>query len=143
MKKKKIRIKDKFELNNLGNYERIYPLHPDLLEDTPENAENIALQARYDEMVAVSKDVYNESAAGGFSRKPIEIPKRELTVKSPDRGPTAKEAASRAGPGSIKKTVHKLNSLPNAASNNYYDNVGPIATSIHNSSTVPISNPQA
>ena len=25
-RQKKIRIKDKFELNNLGNYERIYPL---------------------------------------------------------------------------------------------------------------------
>ena len=43
MKKKKVRIKDKFELNNLGNYERIYPLHPDALEDLPENAEHIAL----------------------------------------------------------------------------------------------------
>ena len=50
LKKKKTRIKDKFEINNLGDYERIYPLHPDLLEDKPENAENIALQARYDEM---------------------------------------------------------------------------------------------
>ena len=92
-------------------------------------------------MIAVSKDVYNESAAGGFTRKPVEIPKRELTVKSPDRGPTAKEASGRPGPGSIKKTVHKLNSLPNAASNNYYDNVGPIATSIHSAATVPMANP--
>ena len=43
LKKKKIRIKDKFEINNLGDYERIYPLHPDLLEETPENVENIQL----------------------------------------------------------------------------------------------------
>ena len=143
MKKKKIRIKDKNELNNLGNYERIYPLHPDLLEDIPENAEHIALQAKYDEMIAVSKDVYNESAAGGFSRKPVEIPTRAVTVKSPERGPTAKEASTRAGPGSVKKTLHKLNSLPSAASNNYYDNVGPVATSIHHSNTASIGNPHA
>ena len=51
-------------------------MHPDLLEDIPENADNIALQALYDEMIAVSKDVYNETASGGFIRKPapIEIP---------------------------------------------------------------------
>ena len=30
---KKVRIKDKFELNNLGDYERIYPIQPDHLRD--------------------------------------------------------------------------------------------------------------
>ena len=126
LKKKKIRIKDKFEINNLGDYERIYPLHPDLLEDKPENAEHIQLQARYDDMVAVSRDVYNESAAGGFSRKTIET-KREIHVKSPDRGQTTKELTSRTGP--VKKTVHKLSSLPNTNPTGYYDNMGPVATS--------------
>lgn len=127
LKKKKTRIKDKFEINNLGDYERIYPLHPDLLEDKPENAENIALQARYDEMIAVSKDVYNESAAGGFSRKTTIETKREVHVKSPERGQTTKELTSRTG--TIKKTVHKLSSLPNTNTTGYYDNMGPVATS--------------
>ena len=77
LRNKRIRIKDKFELNNMGDYEWIYPLHPDLLEDIPENYEYISLQARYDEMISVSKDIYNESAAGGFTRKPLEMLKRE------------------------------------------------------------------
>ena len=124
LKKKKTRIKDKFEINNLEDYERIYPLHPDLLEDKLENAEHIALQARYDEMVAVSRDVYNESAAGGFSRKTTIETKREVHVKSPERGQT-KELTSRTG--TIKKTVHKLSSLPNTSG--YYDNMGPVETS--------------
>ena len=55
LRKKKLRIKDKYDLNNLGNFERIYPLHPDLLEDIPDNVEHIGLQKRYDEMIAVSK----------------------------------------------------------------------------------------
>ena len=36
-RQKKIRIKDKFELNNLGNYERIYPLQPEHLRDNQYN----------------------------------------------------------------------------------------------------------
>ena len=32
-KLKKIRIKDKHELNNLGAFERIYPLQPELMRD--------------------------------------------------------------------------------------------------------------
>ena len=95
-------------------------------------------------MIAMSKLVYNESAAGGFARKPIEIPKREQTVKSPDRGAPSKIDNKRdIPPGTIKKgVVNKLNSLPNAASSSYYDNVGPIATSIQHSNTVQMNNSQ-
>ena len=62
-RQKKIRIKDKFELNNLGNYERIFPLMP---EDLADNENNLALQEKYEELINASKEVYAESAAGGF-----------------------------------------------------------------------------
>ena len=136
IRKKKLRIKDKFELNNLGNFERLYPLHPDLLEDIPENAANIELQNTYDEMIAMAKLVYSESAAGGFVKKPLEIPTRTAAVTSPDRGPPSKIEHKREPPGTVKKGVHKLNSLPPGASNGYYDNVAPIGISIQNSNKV-------
>lgn len=82
LRQKKTRIKDKFELNNLGNYERIYPLMPEDLHENPENQE---LQDKFDELIAASKDVYAESAAGGFQKKK----ETEVKVKSPDR--SAKE----------------------------------------------------
>ena len=85
-------------------------------------------------MVAMAKLVYNESAAGGFVKKVLEIPTRTATVTSPDRGPPSKIDNKReAAPGSVKKGAHKMNSMPPGASNSYYDNVGPIGISIQNS----------
>ena len=113
VRQKKIRIKDKFELNNLGGFERIYPIQPDLLKDNPYN---IALQDKYDDLIAYSKDVWAESAAGGFSKKKVEVDK-PLGVKSPQRHATNKEVTkkdSNNNMGSVKKQVLKLNSMPNA-----------------------------
>ena len=67
---KKIRIKDKYELKNLGGFERIYPLQPEHLRD---NLYNIALQTRYDELIHFSRDIWAESAAGGFTKKKIDV----------------------------------------------------------------------
>lgn len=111
-RQKKIRIKDKFELNNLGNYERIYPLQPEHLRD---NEYNVALQDRYDELIYHSKDVWAESAAGGFSKKKID-PESKPMAKSPDRGASSKDVTKKESMnntlGSVKKTIIKLNSLP-------------------------------
>lgn len=117
---KKIRIKDKFELNNLGDYERIYPLQPEHLKDNPYNIE---LQDRYDEIIYYSKDIWSETAAGGFSKKKIEIDSSKPFNKSPEKHlgkeVTKKESTMGASavPGSVKKTIIKLNSMqpPSAA----------------------------
>ena len=55
LKQKKLRIKDKFENNNMGDYQNLYPLkrgvtkHDDRLMD------------QYDLIIARAKDVYEES----------------------------------------------------------------------------------
>jgi len=110
IRQKKIRIKDKFELNNLGGYERIYPLQAEHLRD---NEYNIALQDRYDELIFHSKDIWAESAAGGFSKKKIEPESKPLT-KSPEMK-LSKEVSKKESANntlcSVKKTVLKLNSI--------------------------------
>lgn len=113
-RQKKIRIKDKHELNNLGGYERIYPLQPEHLRD---NEYAIGLQDRYDELIHYSKDVWAESAAGGFAKKKLDFENKPF-IKSPEKQSTMKEItkkdSSLAGNmNSIKKTVVKLNSMPN------------------------------
>ena len=113
-RQKKIRIKDKFELNNLGEYERIYPLQPEHLKDNPYN---IALQDRYDEIIYYSKDIWAETAAGGFSKKKIEIDGIKHFNKSPEKlsskDVTKKDNSmgNTSVPGSVKKNIIKLNSM--------------------------------
>lgn len=80
-RQKKIRIKDKFELNNLGDFERLYPLQPEHLRD---DEYNIALQDLYDELIHASRDVWAESAAGGFAKKKNDAEPKHL-ARSPDR----------------------------------------------------------
>lgn len=107
IRQKKIRIKDKFELNNLGDYERCYPLHPDDLKD---NEENMALQAKYDELVVHSKDIYAESAAGGFQKKKDGALDNKIALRSPDK--TKKDSHKMDGLGNssgMKKTQIKFN----------------------------------
>ena len=118
-RQKKIRIKDKHELNHLGDYERIYPLQPEHLRD---NEYNIALQDRYDELIHYSKDVWSESAAGGFSKKKIDPSSKPIlnkahTTMSPDSPhKTIKELSKKDTSNTIgsvqKKTIVKLHSVP-------------------------------
>ena len=111
-RQKKIRIKDKHELGNLGDFERIYPLQPDHLRD---NEYNIGVQDRYDELIHFSKDVWAESAAGGFSKKKIDPDSKPLLHKPPDKQHSLKEVTKKDSSisnntlGSIKKsTIFKL-----------------------------------
>lgn len=113
---KKVRIKDKFELNNLGGYERIFPIQPNLLRD---NEYLIALQDRYDELIHFSKDIWAESASGGFAKKKIDVENKPW-LKSPDKHPSSKEVSKKDSSmtngttvGSVKKTMAKLHSMPN------------------------------
>lgn len=82
MRLKKLRIKDKYEMNNLGNFERIYPLPPADLESRPEAKD---LQDRYDILIHYSKDIWGETAAGGFARKRPELDKPIILGSSPKK----------------------------------------------------------
>ena len=78
LRQKKIRIRDKHELNTLGNYERIYPLQAEHLRD---NEYKISLQDRYDELIHFSHEIWAESAAGGFSKKKIDTTSKPILNK--------------------------------------------------------------
>lgn len=76
---------------------------------------NIALQDRYDELIHYSKDIWGESAAGGFSKKKFDQP----LLRSPDKH-TTKDISKKDGggapgqsmPNSIKKSnVVKMTSM--------------------------------
>lgn len=96
-------------------------MQPEHLKD---NLYNIALQDRYDELIYYSKDIWSETAAGGFSKKKIEIDSSKPFNKSPDKHTSSKDVTKKDSsmgtssiPGSVKKTVIKLNSMQSASSN--------------------------
>ena len=55
-------------------------MQPEHLRD---NEYNVALQDRYDELIQASRDVWAESAAGGFARKKAD-PSNKSVYKSPE-----------------------------------------------------------
>ena len=79
---KKLRIKDKYEMKNLENFERIYPLPPADLDSSSEARE---LQEKYDLLIHYSKDIWGETAAGGFARKRPELEKPIIFGNSPKK----------------------------------------------------------
>ena len=91
-------------------------MQPEHLRD---NEYNIALQDRYDELINASRDVWAESAAGGFAKRKIDAETTKPVLKqSPEKSHTMKEVTKKESSGnaiggSIKKTVVKLNSMPN------------------------------
>ena len=111
IRQKKIRIKDKFELNNMGNYERIYPLQPDIMRD---NEYYTQLQDRYDELIFYSRDIWAESSSGGFQKKKIDTSiskpwlNKPIDKKISTKDVVAKKDSSMNAMSSIKKTVVKL-----------------------------------
>ena len=80
-------------------------MQPEHLRD---NEYNIQLQDKYDELIHYSKDVWAESAAGGFAKKKID-PDNKPPLKSPEKSKDlSKKESSNNAMGSIKKTVVKL-----------------------------------
>ena len=76
----------------------------------------IALQDKYDEIIHHSKDIWAESAAGGFSKKKIDL------TKSPEKQDPKKDSAVGIGMssttmGSVRKTIVKLHTMPNSIQN--------------------------
>ncbi len=55
---KKQKIKDKYEFNRLGNYEMLYPLRGGGTEEQD-------LMHKYDQLLAISKQIWDESVSGG------------------------------------------------------------------------------
>lgn len=60
LKAKKMRIKDKFEQNNLGDFQNLYPLRRGLITRHDE------LMDDYDFIYRVGKQVYEETTQGGY-----------------------------------------------------------------------------
>ena len=58
-REKKLKVKDKFEQANLGGYEMLYPLKRGLI------SEDDALMDKYEFLLAKSKEIWEESIAGG------------------------------------------------------------------------------
>lgn len=75
--------KDKFELNNSGGYERIYPMNPNTI-----GSDQITdkLQTEYEYLIAASLSVWGEQMAGGGinARKRIDelIEKNSNAIKT-------------------------------------------------------------
>jgi tubulin polyglutamylase TTLL6/13 len=60
LKAKKLRIKDKFEQNNMGDYQNLYPLKRGLIRRHDE------LMDEYDLIYKVTRTVYEETTQGGY-----------------------------------------------------------------------------
>ena len=67
----------------MGDYERIFPLMPDELESSEKAKEKMEL---YNMFIHFSKEVWGESAAGGFSKKKTNGEyERSILANSPAR----------------------------------------------------------
>lgn len=78
LREKKLKVKDKFEMNNLGNYEFLYPL------PFGENEENDMLMDKYDNLLIKSKEIWEESISGGgyIKKKETEALPKDKDTKS-------------------------------------------------------------
>lgn len=63
LREKKLKVKDKFEQANLGGYEPLYPLR------RGQNLEDDQIMEKYDYLLAKSKEIWEESIAGGGYKK--------------------------------------------------------------------------
>lgn len=63
LREKKLKIKDKYEQGNLGGYEMLYPLK------RGQNLEDDQIMEKYDFLMIKSKEIWEESIAGGGYKK--------------------------------------------------------------------------
>ena len=79
IREKKLRVKDKFEMNNLGNFEFLYPL------PSEENEENEMLMDKYDNLLVRSKEIWEESISGGgyVKKRETEPLPKDVKVSKP------------------------------------------------------------
>ena len=59
IREKKMKMKNKWEMNNLGDFEVVYPLKKGV------TVENDELMHKYDVFIAKSKEIWEESISGG------------------------------------------------------------------------------
>ena len=74
LKQKKQRIKDKFEFNNMGDFQNLYPLRRDMI---PRHDE---LMDIYENIYRKSREVYEDTTQGGYNNK---VSRKEETEKTP------------------------------------------------------------
>lgn len=77
LKQKKQRIKDKFEFNNLGDFQNLYPLKRDLI---PRHDE---LMDTYELIYRKSREVYEDTTQGGYNNK---VSRKEEPERTPTEG---------------------------------------------------------
>ena len=85
MREKKMKIKDKYEQANLGGYEMLYPLKRGL------NQEDDSLMEKYEYLLSKSKEIWEESIAGGGYKK-----KSDTSSDAPPSKPIYGSVASNA-----------------------------------------------
>ena len=74
LKQKKQRIKDKFEFNNMGDFQNLYPLRRDMIIRHDE------LMDIYENIYKKSREVYEDTTQGGYNNK---VNRKDETEKTP------------------------------------------------------------
>ena len=99
LREKKLRIKDKFENNNMGDYQNLYPLKKGV------SREDDKLMNDYDYIYRKAKEVYSESTTGGgrIRIKKDEPIKSETQPNFNKNKPLKKEKSSNGLPPNGKK----------------------------------------
>lgn len=77
IREKKMKVKDKFEQANLGGYELLYPIKRGV---TPEDDQ---LMDKYEFLLAKSKEIWEESIAGGGYKKKVQDPESTPAANKP------------------------------------------------------------
>ena len=77
IREKKMKVKDKFEQANLGGYELLYPIKRGV---TPEDDQ---LMDKYEFLLAKSKEIWEESIAGGGYKKKVQDPESTPATNKP------------------------------------------------------------
>lgn len=80
---KKLRLKDKFEFNNLGDFQNLYPLRRDLIDRHDE------LMDKYERIYKKSREVYEETTQGGYPKqakfREFDFERQTTEPKKPDK----------------------------------------------------------
>ena len=94
LREKKLRIKDKFENNNMGDFQNLYPLKRGV------NSKDDKQMDKYDFIYKKAKDVYSESTTGGGR------------VKAKKEEPSKMETSSNFNKAKPLKKEKSINGLP-------------------------------
>ena len=100
---------------------------PDLLESSEEAR---LIQENYERFILYSKDVWGESAAGGFAKRKLPIDTKEMISSSPQKDNVMKAKQSSSTIKSLNKI--KLNTMTNGITSGIYENIDSVLASDSN-----------